>query len=49
MWIIKPGQNTNRGNGITVAYNIDDITVRLKGREKNGDGKFRTFIIQKYI
>ena len=32
IWIVKPGENTNRGNGITVAYSIDDITVRLKGR-----------------
>ena len=32
MWIIKPGENTNRGNGITVSYSLDDIQVRLKGR-----------------
>lgn len=49
MWIVKPGQNTNRGNGITVCYGIDDIRLRLKGRERNADGKLRTFILQKYI
>jgi len=49
IWIVKPGENTNRGNGITVAYSLDDIIIRLKGREKNADGKLRTFIIQKYI
>lgn len=49
MWIVKPGENTNRGNGITVAYSLDDVIVRLKGRERNNDGKLRTFIIQKYI
>lgn len=49
MWIVKPGENTNRGNGITVAYSLDDIIIRLKGRERNNDGKLRTFIIQKYI
>lgn len=49
IWIVKPGENTNRGNGITVCYGLDDIKVRLKGRERNGDGKLRTFILQKYI
>jgi hypothetical protein len=46
---VKPGENTNRGNGITVCYSLDDIKLRLKGRERNGDGKLRTFILQKYI
>lgn len=32
IWIVKPGQNTNRGNGISVCYGLDDIKVRLKGR-----------------
>lgn len=49
VWIVKPGENTNRGTGITVCYGVDDIRVRLKGRERNGDGKLRTFILQKYI
>jgi hypothetical protein len=25
IWIIKPGENTNRGFGINVARNINDI------------------------
>lgn len=49
IWIVKPGENTNRGNGITVCYNLDDIKIRLKGRQRNSDGKLRTFILQKYI
>lgn len=32
MWICKPGENTNRGNGITVCYSLDDIRIRLNGR-----------------
>ena len=32
MWIVKPGENTNRGNGITVCHGLDDIKIRLKGR-----------------
>lgn len=49
IWIVKPGENTNRGNGITVCYSLDDIKLRLKGRQRNSDGKLRTFILQKYI
>ena len=46
---MKPGENTNRGTGITICHNIEDIRLRLKSREKNKDGTLRTFIIQKYI
>jgi tubulin monoglycylase TTLL3/8 len=49
IWIVKPGENTNRGNGITVCHSLDDVRCRLRGRERNGDGKLRTFILQKYI
>lgn len=49
MWIVKPGEYSNRGNGISVCYSLDDIHIRLKGREKSNDGTPRTFIIQKYI
>lgn len=49
IWIVKPGQNTNQGNGISVCYGLDDIKLRLRGRQKNRDGKLRTFILQKYI
>lgn len=28
---------------------MDDIKIRLNGREKNRDGQLRTFIIQKYL
>ena len=49
MWIMKPGEFSNRGNGISMCYSLDDIVIRLKGREKSSDGKLRTFILQKYI
>ena len=48
-WIVKPGENTNRGTGITVCFGLDDIKLRIKGKEKNSNGKLRTFIIQRYI
>lgn len=29
LWIIKPGENTNRGNGITVEKGIDGVKQYL--------------------
>mgnify|MGYP000035318433 CR=1 FL=1 len=49
MWIVKPGEFSNRGNGISICYSLDDIHIRLKGRERSSDGNPRTFIIQKYL
>ena len=42
LWIVKPGENTNRGNGINVCNTIDQIKAELKLTN-------HTFIIQKYI
>jgi tubulin---tyrosine ligase len=44
-WIIKPGENTNRGNGIEVLCTLGEIKAVI-GRATKGE---RTFIIQKYI
>ena len=46
-WIIKPGENTNRGQGITVVKTIREVQAII-GRPMKKDGD-RTFIIQKYI
>ena len=46
---MKPGENSNRGNGISVCHGLEDIRLRLKAREKNSDGSLRTFILQKYM
>jgi hypothetical protein len=40
-WIIKPGENTNRGNGIDVCRSIEEIRS-VVGRATKGD---RTYII----
>ena len=45
VWIIKPGENSNCGNGISVASNLDKIKKRFE-KKKN---KTQTFIIQKYL
>lgn len=46
-WIIKPGENSNRGVGITVVKTIREVQSII-GRPTRKDGD-RTFIIQKYI
>jgi tubulin monoglycylase TTLL3/8 len=46
IWIIKPGENTNCGNGIQVAKDFDDIVSLVSEATMN---KKRTCIIQKYI
>jgi tubulin polyglutamylase TTLL1 len=32
-----------------VCHSLDDVLLRLKGKERSGDGSARTFILQKYI
>ena len=45
-WIIKPGENSNRGNGITVSDNLEEIKTMLNNLAENSK---RTSIIQQYI
>ena len=47
VWIVKPGENTNRGNGIKLA-DIDSISSLIK-RDKHDNGQSKTYIIQSYI
>lgn len=42
VWIIKPGENSNRGNGIVISNNLAEITKIVEDTS-------RTHIIQKYI
>jgi len=46
IWIIKPGENTNCGQGIQVAKDFDEIKSLVTDATIN---KRRTCIIQKYI
>ena len=43
LWIIKPGENTNRGKGIQVCESIKEIKDYINSNHRN------TYIIQKYI
>lgn len=47
LWIIKPGENTNRGCGITVCKDFDQIKNLVANTNINGNK--RSYIIQKYI
>lgn len=46
IWIIKPGENTNRGNGIMVSKDYEEIKAIILESTAN---KKRTCIVQKYI
>ena len=46
IWIVKPGENTNRGNGITVLKEFEEIKSLIAESTAN---KRRTCIVQKYI
>ena len=46
IWILKPGEFTNRGKGIAVCSSVEEIKNKFKGKDY---GKNRTFIVQKYI
>jgi tubulin---tyrosine ligase len=48
-WIVKPGENTNRGNGIIVCLQLSELKAILRRKEKHGDGTYKTYILQKYI
>ena len=48
VWIIKPGENTNRGTGIHLFNSITEIKHFLKTNVENSQTS-KSFIIQKYI
>jgi len=49
VWIVKPGENTNRGNGITVCGSLPEIKRVIQMAHSNPQTRDRTFILQKYI
>jgi tubulin monoglycylase TTLL3/8 len=49
IWIIKPGEFTNRGNGITVCSKLSDIKAILKNVRKLDNWNNRTYIVQEYL
>ncbi|CAD8142301.1 unnamed protein product [Paramecium pentaurelia] len=49
IWIIKPGEITNRGNGIKISEDLNEIQSILNSREMHKNGSYKTFIVQLYI
>lgn len=46
IWIVKPGENTNRGSGINVCKDLSEITALIN---RENSIKKRTYILQRYI
>jgi len=50
IWIVKPGENTNRGTGIAVCGTLEQVKAELSAHSVCPiSGLKRTFILQKYI
>lgn len=48
IWIVKPGENTNRGKGIQVVP-FNQVSKLLSQKELHQNGEEKTFIVQKYL
>jgi len=48
-WIIKPGEDANRGNGIKVFNNLQKIKEHVTVEFNSGAKQYKTCIIQKYM
>ena len=46
MWIIKPGEMSNRGRGIKVCHDLNDIKGAIKNKKSHYNGKSQSYIIQ---
>jgi hypothetical protein len=49
LWIVKPGENSNRGNGITIHSEFEKIRQLMEVEMSDSANAKKTFIIQKYI
>ena len=49
IWIIKPGENSNRGQGISVSSSLEEIKSIINEKVPSKSNETRTYIIQKYI
>lgn len=48
-WIVKPGEYSNRGKGISVCSNLQEIKSELSIVMITKKGNRRTYILQQYI
>ena len=49
LFIIKPGEHSNRGNGILITDDLNQIKQIISNKELHKNGKIKTFILQAYI
>jgi tubulin polyglutamylase TTLL1 len=49
LWIIKPGENSNRGQGISLGNTLNQIKDLVSPKSEPLASEARTYIIQKYI
>lgn len=49
IYIIKPGESTNRGNGINLSDDFEQISQMVGHREYHENGNLLTYIIQLYL
>ena len=49
IWIVKPGENSNRGYGIRVCKTLEQVKSLVKAKAKCPDGTDRTYIVQLYV
>jgi len=45
IWIVKPGEFSNRGKGITVCNKIEMVEEILNAKEMQKNGQPRTYIV----
>jgi len=49
MWIVKPGELSNRGRDIKYCCKLKEIKDQIKERKTNSNGSPRTYIVQSYL
>jgi tubulin---tyrosine ligase len=49
IWIVKPGENSNRGNGIRVCSTMLEIKEILRSGGSHKNGMPKTYIVQQYL
>lgn len=49
LWIYKPGESSNRGNGIFVLNSINAIKKHIQSELKAAPYRYQNFILQRYI
>ena len=47
-WLVKPGESTNRGIGITVCSTVEEVSKCIDEKKFSGTTQ-RTYIVQKYL